>query len=169
MTLRLENAGNLHRHSPPPCNRTCFSSISQAARSKELFLRLREGEKKKFCRDDKTGKQSGIHILNLVVVTRSWASLNKTTWFWYQLSSLRMATPARCSKDCCADTTLNPTGFSETDRTLTFEKTLHEAPEFHTTYRQDKNPSGKLHICTSSLKGRIRQCTCTLISTSPLG
>ena len=38
------------------------STVSQAARSKELFVRPREDEKKKFCRDRKTDKQSGIYF-----------------------------------------------------------------------------------------------------------
>ena len=43
----------------PPA--TIFDSTSsQAARSTELFLRLREGEKKKFYRKEKTDKESGI-------------------------------------------------------------------------------------------------------------
>ena len=36
------------------------SSISQTARFKELFLRLREGEEKKFCRDGKRDKENDI-------------------------------------------------------------------------------------------------------------
>ena len=41
----------------PAAKLASFSPISQTARSKELFLRLREGEKKKFCRDSKTDKK----------------------------------------------------------------------------------------------------------------
>ena len=45
---------------PPAARLTSSSPISQAARSKELFLHLREGEKKKFCHDGKTDKETGI-------------------------------------------------------------------------------------------------------------
>jgi hypothetical protein len=45
---------------PPAKELTSSSSNSQTARSKELYMRLREGEKKKFCRDSKTDKQTGI-------------------------------------------------------------------------------------------------------------
>ena len=48
---------------PPAAKLTSSSPISQAVRYKELFLRLREGEKKKFCRDGKTDKENGISYI----------------------------------------------------------------------------------------------------------
>ena len=45
---------------PPAKELTSSTSNSQTARSKELYMRLREGEKKKFCRDGKTDKRTGV-------------------------------------------------------------------------------------------------------------
>ena len=59
MALRPQDARNRHYCCPPRFNFwLCF--VSQATCSRELFLRLREGEKKKYCRDGKTDKKSGI-------------------------------------------------------------------------------------------------------------
>ena len=44
----------------PPDTELTSSSNSQTARSNELLLRSREGERQKFCRDSKTDKQTGI-------------------------------------------------------------------------------------------------------------
>ena len=63
MALGLENAKNQHTppYIVPPATELTSSSNSQAACFKELFLRLKEGKKKKkFCRDGKTDKQSVI-------------------------------------------------------------------------------------------------------------
>ena len=44
----------------PATGLTSSSPISQATCSQELFLRLREGEEKKFCRDGKRDKENDI-------------------------------------------------------------------------------------------------------------
>ena len=44
----------------PATGLTSSSPISQATCSQELFLRLRGGEKKKFCRDGKTDKENDV-------------------------------------------------------------------------------------------------------------
>ena len=56
---------------PPAARLTSSSPNFQSARSKELFLRLREREKKKFCRDGKADKEndvsySGDEIMGLI-------------------------------------------------------------------------------------------------------
>ena len=77
MALGLENARNRHHHCSP-CNRThFFFNLTGCSLQRIVFLRLREGKKKKFCRDSKTDKTA----VFLTVVTRSWVSLNETAWF----------------------------------------------------------------------------------------
>ena len=164
MELGPENAVNRHRHSPP-ATELASSSILPDARSRELFLRLKEGQKKKFCCDGKIDKQSGISYSSdkiigliergsMVLVPAAITPHGHTSLLFITLLYEHDTEPHRLFRD-------RPNA-NICEASARSTRVSHNILGKETLY-------GELPILASSLEVHIRQWTHAAISTSPSG